>query len=35
MTRFFIAEGSLLHKIMKVLLKDCWWRYKGCLGGGI
>jgi len=28
----FIAERSLLHKILDVLLKDCWGPHKGCLG---
>jgi len=28
----FIAERSLLHKILEVLLKDCRGPHKGCLG---
>jgi len=28
----FIAERSLLHKILGDLLKDCWEQRKECLG---
>jgi len=28
---YFIAEQSLLHKILEVLLKVCWELHKGCL----
>jgi len=28
----FIGEQIMLHKILKVLLKECWELHKGCLG---
>jgi len=31
-TFWIIAEQNVLHKILELLLKDCWGPHKGCLG---